>query len=171
MRRTCFASAVTAAALLTGCASNDCTTCATESCAAEPALASTVSPFLMFQDGRAEEAMGFYVDAFPEGQGRIVSIERYGPGAPAPEGQVQFGVFEVRGQQVLVTDSPPVHEFGFTPSVSLFVLCAEEADFDARVAALVDGGEFLMPPNNYGFSRKFAWINDRFGVSWQVNLP
>ena len=35
---------------------------------------------------------------------------------------------------------------------------------------LADGGTVLMPPGSYGFSRKFAWVNDRYGVSWQLNL-
>ena len=60
--------------------------------------------------------------------------------------------------------------FAFTPSSSLFVTCESEAEFDRLSAALTEDGEVLMPPDNYGFSRKFAWVNDRFGVSWQLNL-
>ncbi len=135
-------------------------------------LESSVSPFLMFQDGNAEEAMGFYVEAFGgSGLGaKIVSVERYGAGEAGAEGSVKLGVFEVNGLEVKCTDSPPVHAFGFTPSVSLFVDCASEAEMDALVARLGDGGEFLMPVDDYGFSRKFGWFNDRYGVSWQVNL-
>jgi uncharacterized glyoxalase superfamily protein PhnB len=43
------------------------------------------------------------------------------------------------------------------------------SDFDGLVGRLSEGGTMLMPPDNYGFSRKFAWFNDQFGVSWQVN--
>lgn len=64
--------------------------------------------------------------------------------------------------------SPAKHAFTFTPSVSLFVGCADEAELDKALAALSEGGGVLMPPNNYGFSRKFTWVNDRFGVSWQL---
>jgi predicted 3-demethylubiquinone-9 3-methyltransferase (glyoxalase superfamily) len=49
--------------------------------------------------------------------------------------------------------------------------CQDEDDLDRLTRALGEGGGVLMPPGNYGFSRKFAWVNDRFGVSWQVNLP
>jgi predicted 3-demethylubiquinone-9 3-methyltransferase (glyoxalase superfamily) len=68
------------------------------------------------------------------------------------------------------TDSPAVHAFDFTPSMSIFVECDNEAELDRVFAALSDGGKTLMPLNNYGFSKKFGWCNDRFGVSWQINL-
>jgi predicted 3-demethylubiquinone-9 3-methyltransferase (glyoxalase superfamily) len=67
-------------------------------------------------------------------------------------------------------DSPAQHAFSFTPSFSLFVECASEEELDRMFAALLEGGQALMPLGNYGFSRKFGWLNDRFGVSWQLNL-
>lgn len=75
------------------------------------------------------------------------------------------------GQTVMASDSPPVHAFTFTPSLSLFVACGSEEEFERVLAGLSEGGETLMPAGDYGFSRRYAWINDRFGVSWQVNLP
>lgn len=135
----------------------------------ETLMTTSVTPFLMFQDGNAEEAMRAYVSVFPDG--RVVEIERHPAGGAAPEGQVLLATFEIAGQRVLVSDSPPVHDFGFTPSVSLYVECPDEAEFDRIVEALSEGGEFLMPPSDYGFSQKFAFLKDRFGVSWQVNLP
>jgi predicted 3-demethylubiquinone-9 3-methyltransferase (glyoxalase superfamily) len=63
------------------------------------------------------------------------------------------------------------HGFTFTPSLSLFVDCESEADLERIFAALSEGGGVLMPLGNYGFSRRFGWVNDRFGVSWQLNLP
>lgn len=130
---------------------------------------SSVTPFLMFQDGRAEEAMRFYVATF--GDGRIVRIERYGAGEQGPAGSVRLGEFEVKGQRVRCTDSPIEHGFDFTPSVSLFVDCATEEEMERLAGALAADGSFLMPPDDYGFSKRFAWVVDRYGVSWQVNLP
>jgi predicted 3-demethylubiquinone-9 3-methyltransferase (glyoxalase superfamily) len=72
---------------------------------------------------------------------------------------------------VLFTDSFVSHGFSFTPSFSLFVDCESEAELERIFAALSDGGAVLMPLGDYGFSRRFGWTNDRFGVSWQVNLP
>ena len=61
--------------------------------------------------------------------------------------------------------------FTFTPAFSLFVDCESEAVLRQIHAALSDGGKELMPLGDYGFSREFAWVEDRFGVSWQLNLP
>lgn len=132
-------------------------------------MATRASTFLMFQDGRAEEAMRFYVSLFDGA--RIHRVERWGQGEPGAEGTVKLAGFELAGHRLLCSDSPVAHAFGFTPSVSLFVDCAD-ADELARVfAALSQDGQTLMPPDDYGFSRRFGWCNDRYGVSWQLNLP
>lgn len=70
----------------------------------------------------------------------------------------------------MMIDSPVHHAFKFTPASSLFVDCASESVIERIARDLSDGGEVLMPLSNYGFSRKFTWLNDRFGVSWQLNL-
>ncbi|MFN5532379.1 MAG: VOC family protein, partial [Planctomycetaceae bacterium] len=82
-----------------------------------------------------------------------------GPRGPGPGGRQRFMAF----------DSPVKHEFGFTPAVSIFLEVGSDAEFEACVEGLSVGGQFLMPPGEYGFSRRFAWFSDRFGVSWQVN--
>jgi predicted 3-demethylubiquinone-9 3-methyltransferase (glyoxalase superfamily) len=127
-----------------------------------------VRPFLMFE-GKAEEAMRFYVSLFPGGE--ITDIVRYGPGGPGPEGSVLKAAFTVAGQTVLCTDSFVEQNFTFTPAFSMFVDCPSEEELLRLVMALADGGKTLMPLGNYGFSRNFAWVNDRYGVSWQLNLP
>ncbi len=126
-----------------------------------------IRPFLMFQ-GRAEEAMNFYISLFPGGA--ISNIVRYGPGEAGAEGTVMKADFTIAGQSVICIDSPVKHEFTFTPSFSFFVECQSEDEIDGLFAALAQDGVALMPSGNYGFSRKFAWLNDRFGVSWQLNL-
>jgi len=132
-------------------------------------MSPSVSPFLLFQNGVAQDAMEFYAGAFSDG--RIVSVVKYGAAVSDAEGMVQLGIFEINGLRVMCTDSTVPHEFGFTPSMSLFVQCASDNEIEALVETLSEDGEFLMPLDNYGFSTKFAWFNDRFGVSWQVNLP
>ncbi|MEV7616644.1 VOC family protein [Streptomyces sp. NPDC089799] len=127
-----------------------------------------ITTFLMFE-GRAEEAMGFYTSLFDDG--RIIDITRYGAGEPGPEGTVQVAVFQLAGQRFMCIDSPAKHQFGFTPAVSLYVDCADGAELERLYAALSEGGAALMPLGDYGFSTRFGWVNDRFGVSWQLNLP
>ena len=128
----------------------------------------TVTPFLMFQ-GACEEALNLYVSLLPGAE--ITSLTRWGPDGQAPEGQVQQATFTLAGTTFRAFDSPPVHAFSFTPSWSMFVDCADEAELDRIYAALLLGGSALMPLGDYGFSKKFGWLNDRFGVSWQLNLP
>lgn len=126
----------------------------------------SVSPFLMFT-GQAGEAMDFYVSLF---SGEVIDIERYGAGEPGPEGTIKRASFRIAGQTVMCTDSYVQHAFGFTPALSLFVDCETEAELRRLAEAIADGGRVLMPLADYGFSRLFAWADDRFGVSWQLNL-
>ncbi len=128
----------------------------------------TATPFLMFE-GKAEEALTFYCAMVPGS--RILSIERYGPGEAGPEGSVRVARAAIAGLEVMASDSYVRHAFTFTPSLSLFVNCTSEDEQSRIVEGLGDGGGMLMPLDNYGFSRRFAWLNDRFGVSWQINLP
>ena len=126
-----------------------------------------ITPFLMF-DGKAEEAMTLYTSLFK--QSEILSITRYGANEAGAEGTVQQTVFTLHGQQFMCIDSSIQHAFTFTPSMSLFVRCDSEEDMDAVFAKLSQGGQILMPLGEYPFSKKFAWVSDRFGVSWQLNL-
>lgn len=128
----------------------------------------SVRPFLMFQGNTCEEAMSFYTSVLPES--RIVDIKRYGPEEMGAEGSVFRATFELAGQQVDCIDSPVKHAFEFTPSFSFFVECGTAGELDRVAAALSEGGSFLMPIGNYGFSQKFCWLNDRFGISWQLNF-
>ena len=127
-----------------------------------------VKPFLMFQ-GRAEEAIRFYVETLPDTE--LIQLDRYGPDGSGAEGTVSMAVVRIGGLTLMANDSPPIHDFSFTPSLSLFVTCRSEDELERLACALSQGGSFLMPPDTYGFSQRFAWVSDRFGVSWQLNLP
>ncbi|WP_138493545.1 VOC family protein [Paenibacillus pinistramenti] len=126
-----------------------------------------VIPFLMFQDGKAEEAMQFYTSLIEDSE--IKSIVRYGPNEAGAEGTVFQAVFILKGQEFMCIDSNVKHAFSFTPSFSIYVTCNTEEEIDQLYRQLEEGGHALMPLGNYGFSKKFGWLNDRFGVSWQLN--
>ena len=127
-----------------------------------------VATFLMF-DGAAEQAMDLYASLFAGSEVR--RIDRYGPGEQGAEGAVKRAEFTVAGHRLMCFDSHVKHGFTFTPSMSIFVDCSDEAEQLKAFEQLSDGGGVLMPLANYGFSTKFAWITDRCGVSWQLNLP
>jgi predicted 3-demethylubiquinone-9 3-methyltransferase (glyoxalase superfamily) len=126
-----------------------------------------IKSFLMFE-GRCEEAISFYVALFPDAA--VTNIRRYGPEGPGADGSVQQATFTIEGQTFMAIDSPVKHEFTFTPAMSLFVDCAGEPEIDALFANLSEGGKVLMPLAAFPFSRKFGWLSDRFGVSWQLSL-
>jgi predicted 3-demethylubiquinone-9 3-methyltransferase (glyoxalase superfamily) len=130
-------------------------------------MANKVTTHLMFE-GAAEEAMNLYVSLFPNSA--VQQVQRYGPGEHGAEGSVKLASFTIAGREFLCIDSPMKHGFTFTPSMSIFVECESEAELDEAFAKLAEGGGVLMPLNNYGFSKRFGWLADRFGVSWQLNL-
>ncbi len=124
--------------------------------------------FLMFE-GDAEEVITFYTSLFDDSE--IVHITKAGPdgpGGPEAEGTVQHALFTLKGQQYMAIDSFG-HNFTFTPSISLFVQCDSQEELETLFKKLSDGGQVMMPIDNYGFSTRFAWVSDRFGVSWQLN--
>ncbi|WP_027166749.1 VOC family protein [Mesorhizobium sp. WSM3224] len=126
------------------------------------------TPFLMFE-GKAEEAMILYCETIPDSQ--VLDITRYGSGEDGPEGTLKLARASIGGAEVRIYNSPVHHAFTFTPSFSFFVDCSSGEELERIVDVLSKDGSFLMPAGNYGFSQRFAWLNDRFGVSWQINLP
>jgi predicted 3-demethylubiquinone-9 3-methyltransferase (glyoxalase superfamily) len=126
-----------------------------------------ITPFLMFT-GRAEEAINFYTSIFE--QSEIVNIARYGPNQAGAEGTVMHATFRLNGQEFMCIDSNIEHDFTFTPALSFYVNCATVAEIETLFEKLSFGGQILMPLDRYPFSAKYAWISDKFGVSWQLNL-
>ncbi len=122
----------------------------------------------MFQDGNAQSALDLYFSAFPDS--RMVQVERYAQGGSGAEGTIKVATFTLCGREFMCSDSPVKHVFSFTPASSTFVEFDSITELERVLSLLSDGGAVLMPLGNYGFSRMFAWINDRFGVSWQLNL-
>ncbi|MEM6725007.1 MAG: VOC family protein [Bacteroidota bacterium] len=127
-----------------------------------------IAPFLTFQNQDAEEAMNYYMELFDNSE--AVEVIRYEAGGPAPEGSIMLGIFTLNGLEVRCSDSPIKHEWDFTPGVSLFVTCQSETELENLFEQLSVGGQVYMPLDNYGFSQRFGFVEDKFGVSWQLNL-
>jgi predicted 3-demethylubiquinone-9 3-methyltransferase (glyoxalase superfamily) len=126
----------------------------------------TVTPFLMFE-GAAEEALELYVAAFDDAE--VIDAQRFGEDGPGQAGTIEAAFLRIGDQRIRLFDSPVEHAFGFTPAVSLFVEFDTPEEVDATFATLSEGGGVLMPLDTYPFSPRFTWINDRFGVSWQLS--
>lgn len=135
-----------------------------------------ISPCLWF-DRNCEEAVNFYVSAFPNA--KLTSLKRYpddvqvGP-MKDMAGKVLTAIFELEGFHFQALDGGPM--FRMNPSVSFFInfdpsrLADARGDLDTMWAKLSDGGSVLMPLGEYPFSKRFGWVCDRFGVSWQLIL-
>lgn len=127
-----------------------------------------LATFLTFQKEDAEAAMNFYISLFENSE--ILDLQRWGADAPGTEGSIMHATFKLNGSLYMCSDSPPVHEWGFTPAVSNYVECSDQAELERLFAALSEDGFVMMPMDNYGFSTQFGFVEDRFGVSWQLNL-
>jgi len=112
-----------------------------------------ITPFLWFNDN-AEDAINFYTSIFKNS--RVISLSRYGEGAPVPSGTLMSGTFQIEGQEFMVLNGGP--HFKFNEAISLFVDCESQAEVDELWGKLTEGGE----EGNCG------WLKDKFGVSWQI---
>ena len=129
-------------------------------------MATNIRTHLTF-DGTAEAAMNFYVDLFPRSE--VIKVFHYDEGES--KGKIQQAFFTLEGREFICIDTPIKHDWGFTPAVSIFVDCESEEELERLYSALAADGKILMPLDNWGFSQRFGWVSDRFGVSWQLNLP
>lgn len=128
-------------------------------------MAKEVNPFLMFASG-AEGAMRFYMSLFPGA--KIETLVHYGAEGPGPEGTVKQATLVLLGRKLEFFDSPVRHAFTFTPTISFAVTCDDAAEVDHLFTQLSEGGQVLMGLDAYPFAKRFGWVNDRFGVSWQL---
>lgn len=126
---------------------------------------SKFSPCLWF-NGKVEEAAEFYVNAFE--QGKINKVDYYVDSEHQPKGSVLTISLTLAGQEVILLNGGP--EFNFTPAISFFVECETEAQIDKLWETLSHNGEVLMEFGSYPFSKKYGWLKDQYGVSWQLVL-
>lgn len=126
-----------------------------------------IIPCLWFDD-QAEPAAASYARIF--GDARVVATSRYPESGENPSGRPPGSVLtvevELEGQRFTLLNGGPI--FSINPSISFFVHVDTPADADRVYGALLEGGEALMPIDNYPWSERYGWVKDRFGVSWQV---
>jgi predicted 3-demethylubiquinone-9 3-methyltransferase (glyoxalase superfamily) len=112
-----------------------------------------IVPFLWF-DGKAEEAMNFYVSVFK--RSKVVRVSRYGDAGPGPKGSVMSCTFQLEGQDFYALNGGP--QFKFTPAISLFVNCETQPEVDELWEKLSAGGR----------ADQCGWLQDKYGLSWQI---
>jgi len=112
-----------------------------------------IVPFLWF-DGKAEQAMNFYVSIFKNS--KVLRVTRWGDGGPGPKGEVMSAQFELEGQEFYALNGGP--QYRFTPAISLFVNCETQEEVDTLWHKLLEGGQ----------PQRCGWLQDKFGLSWQI---
>ena len=112
-----------------------------------------ITPFLWF-DGKAEEAMNFYISIFKNS--KILSVTRYGEAGPGPKGTVMTAKFALNGQEFVALNGGP--QFTFTEAISFVVNCETQQEVDELWEKLSEGGQ----------KSRCGWLKDKYGLSWQV---
>lgn len=128
-----------------------------------------IVPWLWF-DGQAEEAAHFYTALFPNS--RIGGLLHHSDEGQDITGQTPGSVmtvdFQLAGYRFMGLNGGPM--FAFTPAISFYVVCETEAELDALWAGLVAGGNVLMALAPYDWSAKYGWLQDKYGLTWQLSL-
>lgn len=119
-----------------------------------------ITPHLWF-DKEAREAAEFYTSAFKNS--KVSNITKLND---TPSGSVDVVTIELLGQEFTLISAGPL--FKFNPSVSFLVACEMKDEVDALWGKLSEGGSALMELGEYPFSERYGWVQDRYGLSWQV---
>lgn len=128
-----------------------------------------IIPFLWF-DHEAEKAVCFYTAVFP--QSKVSGTTQYQETGKEFHGKQPGSVmtvdFELEGHRFVAINGGP--QFKFTPSISFMVSCSSVDEVEALWGKLFEGGTVLMPLDTYPFSPRYGWVQDKYGVSWQLIL-
>ena len=129
------------------------------------AIDEKIVPFLWF-NGNAEEAMNFYKSVFKNS--KTLEITRFGDAGPGPKGTVMSTIFKLEGHTFYALNGGP--EFTFTPSTSFYVSCKTLPEIKRLWERLSDNGSVMMELDKYPFSERYGWVQDKYGITWQLIL-
>ncbi len=127
-----------------------------------------ITPHLWF-DKEAKEATAFYATLFPNSK-----VENITTISGTPSGDCDIVSFTLAGQDFMAISAGPY--FSFNPSISLFVVCESEAEIEAVWKKLIEEGKtggkakVLMPYATYPWAHKYGWLQDKYGLSWQLSF-
>lgn len=120
-----------------------------------------ITTFLMF-NGNAEEALNFYTSIFEDAKIENLVHQK--------NGDVLHATFTLNGQTFMATDNRAGEKIPFTAAMSLFVTCDTDEEISSIYKQLSNKGKVLMALAATPFSVKFGWLEDQYGVSWQLTL-
>lgn len=112
-------------------------------------------------DKEAEEAVNFYTSVFPNSE-----IKRKSVLEDTPSGDALSIDFVLENLSMSAINGGPL--FQLNPSISIMVAVSEPDEVDELYNQLSEGGQDLMPLDKYPFSERYAWVQDRYGLSWQL---
>ncbi len=121
-------------------------------------------PFITIER-QAQQAIDFYQSVFPSF--KLLSLKHH---AEPHDDLIMRAVFSVQNQEVIISDSFVTHDWRITPGISFLIDLESKEELLTFADSLSRQGKIYMPVGNYGFSTLFAWVEDQFGVSWQLNV-
>ncbi|WP_394855864.1 VOC family protein [Staphylococcus epidermidis] len=127
-----------------------------------------ITTFLMFND-EAEEAIQLYTSLFEDSE--IITMVKYGEEGPGTPESVQHSIFTLNGQVFMAIDANSGEELPMNPAMSLYVTVKDTMEMERLFNGLKNEGAILMPKTEMPPFREFAWVQDKFGVSFQLALP
>ena len=125
-------------------------------------LATKIVPHIWF-DKEAKEAIDFYVSLFPDSK-----VKRLTSFTSTPSGDVDVLEFSLWGYDFMAINAGPV--FTVNPSISFYVYCGSEEIINKLHQELSQNGKIMMPLDKYPWSEKYCWVQDKYGVSWQLDV-
>ena len=123
-----------------------------------------VRPFITVEK-IAQDVLNFYETVFPDFS--LLSLKHH---AEPHNELVMLATFSIGNQEIMISDSFVSHEWKITPGISFFMDADSEQQLQSLAEKLSANGKVHMPASNYGFSTLFAWVEDQFGINWQLNL-
>lgn len=120
-----------------------------------------IVPHLWF-DKEAKEATALYTSLFPNSKvGTLTTLN------DTPSGDTDIISFKLSGLDFMAINAGPI--FKFNPSISMFVVFESESEIENVWKKLVEGGKELMPYDTYPWAKKYVWLQDKYGLTWQLS--
>jgi predicted 3-demethylubiquinone-9 3-methyltransferase (glyoxalase superfamily) len=119
-------------------------------------------PHLWF-DKEAKEAAGFYTSLFSNSRETDITTT-----PDTPSGDVDIVSFNLYGISFMAISAGPI--FKLNPSISFYVYCGSDDEIERLYKSLLENGSVLMPLDKYPWSSRYAWVQDKYGVSWQLDI-